>query len=163
MNGSNFRAPGSPRRALKRAAAVAVAAAFVAAPVAATAQGAQGSKTTPKPSRAHAKAGHQALLGDPSKCLKRSGLGHIRSLGSGKWQGTIGNEPVSKVNDSVFVVGPYASLASARTAAEHSELVEIAYPGGPFVVSATRASYLSTEASGAAACLASLTEGRYHF
>jgi hypothetical protein len=97
----------------------------------------------PEPSTTAAKT----LLADPPKCLKRSGLGHIRRVGSGKWQGTIGQDPTKDVNASVFVEGPYGSVKAASTAAARASLVQIAYAGGLFTVTATRASYLSQEAS----------------
>jgi len=106
----------------------------------------------------------EAMLADPPKCLKRAGLGHIRSIGSDTWQGTIGEEPTSKINDSVFVEGPYASIKAASNAAEKASIVQIAYDGGRFIATASRVSYLQQETSYAAACLVSLTEpSRYKF
>jgi hypothetical protein len=104
------------------------------------------------------------LLADPSKCLKRAGLGHIHAIGKDKWQGTTGTEPSRDLNASVFVQGPYASTKAATTATDKALLVQLAYAGGPFVVTATRRSYLNMEASYTAACLTSLTSSRkLHF
>ena len=140
---------------IKRAGAGALVALLVAGPIAASARSAQ-----PRPSSRSSK---KALLSYPPKCLKRSGLGHIKSVRAGRWQGTSGNEPRTKINYSVFVQGPFKTVKAAASAARKDALVENAYPGGPFVVTITRKSYLTMEASFAAACLASLTTGQSRF
>ena len=100
----------------------------------------------------------------PPMCLKQDGFGHIKAIGSKRWQGTTGEEPRTKRNDSAFVEGPFASDKQASRTASQDRRSEIAYAGGPFVVTATRVSYLDQETSLAAACLARSTEsGGYKF
>ena len=104
------------------------------------------------------------LLSYPPKCLKRDGFGHIKRISPDRWQGTIGEEPRTKLNDSAFVVGPYASPRQASRAAARARRTQIAYAGGLFIVTARHASYLDQETSLAAACLASYTvPGGYTF
>jgi len=118
---------------------------------------------------AHNKAGQAKskrarLRSYPPKCLKQDGFGHIKRIAATRWQGTIGQEPRTKRNMSAFVQGPFASLKKANRSARKTGRREIAYPGGLFVVSATRASYLQSETSMAAACLAQFTtHTRFHF
>ena len=100
----------------------------------------------------------------PSKCLRQDGFGHIKAIRSTLWQGTTGQEPRTKLNDSAFVQGPFRSDRLANLAAKKARRIKIAYAGGPFIVTATRASYLQQETSLAAACLARLTDsGGYRF
>lgn len=99
----------------------------------------------------------------PPKCLEQNGFGHIKRIAADRWQGTIGQEPRTKRNDSAFVQGPFASVKRANRAARKARRTSIAYAGGPFVVSATRASSLAQETSLAATCLARLTEPGYRF
>jgi hypothetical protein len=124
----------------------------IGAPVVAHADGASRARSKPAP----------ALVSYPPKCLKKAGLGHVRQLAKNRWQATFGQDPPTKVNDSVYVTGPYASAKAATKAARQDSLAELAYPGGPFVVTATHASNLEQEASFAAACLGGLSNG-YHF
>jgi hypothetical protein len=96
-------------------------------------------------------------------CLKAAGLGHIVH-GAGRWQGTTGENPITDLNASVFVAGPFPTAAAARAGASADERDEIAFPGGRYLVTANSASYLAQEVSFAAACLASSTgRGGYTF
>jgi hypothetical protein len=102
---------------------------------------------------AHQSGRSAAAAVSPAKCLKFAGLGHVTGLSASRWQGTTGDNPLRDLNGSVFSDGPYPSVAAARHAASADELVEIAYPGGLYVVTATKRSYLSATVSLAAACL----------
>ena len=101
----------------------------------------------------NAKIDRTASAGGPKSCLKTAGLGHIRSVGRHRWQGTTGDNGPRDTNGSVFADGPYASVGAADRAAETDRLVEIAFPGGRYVVTASKPSYLSATVSLAAACL----------
>jgi hypothetical protein len=85
--------------------------------------------------------------------LKFAGLGHIRSVGQHRWQGTIGEKSPTDINGSVFVLGPYPSAGAAKAEATTLSRGEIAFPGGKFIATATKPSYLSATVSLAAACL----------
>lgn len=98
----------------------------------------------------------------PAACLKFAGLGHIRSAGHDRWQGTTGENSTNDLNGSVFVQGGYRSAKAAEVAATSLRHREIAFPGGRFVVTATTRSYLSATVSLAAACLSAGTGG-LHF
>ncbi len=119
-------------------------------------------KHDPTPARTtRAKVDQAATAHTPASCLKFAGLGHIRRLSRDRWQGTTGDNSPRDLNASVFVGGPLASVAAADRAAQRARLVEIAYPGGRYVVIASKPSYLSATVSLAAACLSA--NGSYGF
>ncbi len=95
----------------------------------------------------------KAKLPSPSSCLRFAGLGHIRRVKAGTWQGTIGNKSTSDINGSVFVNGPYGSVRAAAGATRSIGRTDVAIRGGRYVAYATRKSYLDTNVSTTAACL----------
>lgn len=84
-------------------------------------------------------------------------------MGVGEWQGTTGENPRSDISASVFVAGPYTTTGEVRDAVARARRREIAWPGGMFVVSATKPSYLTSTVTIAAACLAAGTGTQYSF
>jgi hypothetical protein len=100
----------------------------------------------------------------PGKCLIWAGLGHVTRLSHDEWQATVGEDPLSKTNGSVWAIGPYATAGHASAATAAARRREIAFDGGKFVVFAKARSYLSDTVSLAAACLtANTTPGHFGF
>jgi hypothetical protein len=121
-------------------------------------------KAAPKPATAvKAKIAPKANASSPKSCLKTAGLGHIRSLGRTRWQGTTGENSTRDINASVFVTGPYPSTSAANRAAQRARFAEIAFPGGRYLVTASKPSYLSATVSLAAACLSAGSGKSYSF
>jgi hypothetical protein len=94
----------------------------------------------------------------PVECLKAAGQKHIRQIAKDEWQGTFAGAPFTAANASVWIRGPYRTIAQAQLLATSESKKELAYAGGIYVATATRRGALSIQASFAAACLSAATE-----
>jgi hypothetical protein len=86
-------------------------------------------------------------------CLKRARLGHVTATSSNRWQGVIGDHPLSDEVASVFVVGPYSSAAAVRRAVPTVGQGENAAAGGLYLLVGTTAGHTAKPIASAAACL----------
>jgi hypothetical protein len=108
--------------------------------------------TTPEQTSTVSAASKPSLV---VECLNRAGLANATPTSSNRWQGVVGDHPLSDETASVFVVGPYSSAAAVRRAVPTVGPGENAAAGGLYLLVGSTAGHTATPITKAAACLRS--------
>jgi hypothetical protein len=93
-------------------------------------------------------------------CLTHAGLRDVTESSYQRWQGVVGDHPLSDANAFVFVVGPYSSAGAVRRAVPTIEKGEIAAAGGLYLLVGNPAGHVAAPIASAAACLRSIKSSR---
>jgi hypothetical protein len=95
--------------------------------------------------------------------MRANGLGHIRRISAGRWQGTLGSAPDSSYKYSIYVNGPYPTSGIAEMALKALPASELGFRGWKYVVVGPSVYAYDTTESLIAACLQAASGQHYRF